>query len=111
MSGPFVINVILNTNRKDDTLACLDSISHSTYSNQKTIVLDNASQDGSLDAIRTAYHDVQVLGLKENLGYAGNNNVGIREALARDAKWIFVLNEDTILAPDCLEQLVNVAEV
>jgi GT2 family glycosyltransferase len=110
MSCPFVINVILNTNRKDDTLACLDSISYSTYSNQKTIVLDNASKDGSLDAIRAAHPDVQILGLTENLGYAGNNNVGIREALAQDAEWIFVLNEDTVLAPDCLEQLVRVAE-
>ena len=103
---PLVITVILNTNRRDDTLACLQSLYGSTYSNYRIMVLDNASTDGSVEAIHTQYPDVQVISLQENRGYAGNNNVGIETALNQGADWIYVLNEDTVLAPDCLEKMV-----
>jgi GT2 family glycosyltransferase len=100
--------VILNTNHRDDTLACLTSLASSTYPNHRTIVLDNASTDGSAEAIRGAFPDVRVLALQTNLGYAGNNNVGIEAALSEEgADWVFVLNEDTVLAADCLSALVD----
>lgn len=110
MSNPLVISVILNTNRRDDTLECLASLAQSTYQNQRVIVLDNASSDGSVEAIRTAYPAVQIIKLVDNCGYAGNNNVGIEAAVAQGADWVFVLNEDTILAPDCLPKLVEAGE-
>ncbi len=110
MPQPKVITVILNTNRRDDTLACLASLAKSTYPNRHTIVLDNASTDGSVAAIRQAFPAVEIIELQENLGYAGNNNVGIRAAMAQNADWVFVLNEDTILAPNCLSELVAVGE-
>lgn len=110
MSQPFIISVILNTNRRDDTLACLDSLLKNSYGNHKAIVLDNNSTDGSVEAIEAAYPEVEIIQLTENLGYAGNNNVGIEAAMAQDADWVFVLNEDTILAPDCLDHLVRVGE-
>jgi GT2 family glycosyltransferase len=50
------------------------------------------------------------LRLASNLGYAGNNNVGIRRALSQGAEWVFVLNEDVLLAPDALRRLIEVAE-
>ena len=108
--SPRVISVILNTNRREDTLACLASLKASTYAFAGVLVLDNASKDGSVEAIRSEYPDVEIIPLTQNLGYAGNNNVGIRAALERNADWVFVLNEDTILAPDCLTHLVAVAE-
>ena len=49
---------------------------------------------------------LNVINLKENLGYAGNNNVGIQLAFKRGADWVFVLNEDVILASDTLSKLV-----
>ena len=107
---PKVITVVLNTNRREDTLACLDSLAQSTYPNLQHIVLDNASTDGSAEAIRARHPSVQIIALQQNLGYAGNNNVGIQAALDAGAEWVFVLNEDTILAPDCISQLVSVAE-
>jgi len=109
MGQPLVATVVLNTDRRDDTLDCLRSLRHSSYSNRRDIVLDNHSTDGSLDAIGAEFPGVEVVHLQENLGYAGNNNVGIRMALAMGADWVLVLNEDTILAPDCLEHLVGVA--
>jgi GT2 family glycosyltransferase len=108
MPQPFVISVVLNFNRHQDTLECLTSLAQSSYKNHKTIVLDNASTDGSVEAVRAAFPNVQIIELTENRGYAGNNNVGIGAAVAQGAEWIFVLNEDTVLAPDCLTHLVDV---
>ncbi len=110
MSHPLVVTVILNTNRRDDTLACLESLLQSDYPNLQTIVLDNHSTDGSVEALQSAFPQVTIIQLTENLGYAGNNNVGIRTAVAQDAAWVFVLNEDTILAPDCLTNMIAVGE-
>jgi GT2 family glycosyltransferase len=110
MAEPLIYVVILNTNRRDDTLACLASLSESTYHNIKIIVLDNHSIDGSVESIQSAFSDVQIISLNQNLGYAGNNNVGIEEAMKRGADWILVLNEDTILDPYCLAELVQVGE-
>jgi hypothetical protein len=109
MTEPSIISIILNTNRRDDTLACLDSLLKSTYQNHQVIVLDNASSDGSVEAIRSSFSTVQIMSLTKNLGYAGNNNVGIAAAISQAADWVLVLNEDTILAPDCLALLVDAA--
>lgn len=110
MTQPRVITVVLNTNRKSDTLACLESLAQTRYSHHETIVLDNHSTDGSLPAIRAAFPSVEMIELSENHGYAGNNNVGIRAALERNADWVLVLNEDTILDPDCLAELIRIGE-
>jgi GT2 family glycosyltransferase len=109
-SLPTVISVILNTNRCQDTLACLTSLNKGAYLNHRVIVLDNGSTDGSPEAICAQFPDVQLISLESNLGYTGNNNVGIREAKEQGADWVFVLNEDTVVAEDCIEQLVLVAE-
>jgi GT2 family glycosyltransferase len=108
MTEPLIVTVILNTNRREDTLACLAALAQNAYANQQVIVLDNHSTDGSVAAIRAAFPAVQILELTDNRGYAGNNNVGIAAALAQGAEWVFVLNEDTILAPDCLHNLMTV---
>ena len=110
MSHPLVISIILNTNRKADTLECLESLYQNSYPYHKIIVLDNRSTDGSVDAICQAYPNVQIISLTENLGYAGNNNVGIKAALEHGADWVFVMNEDIILQGDCLEKLITVGE-
>ena len=105
MAQPKVVSVILNTNRRQDTLACLASLRQSTYRDQQAIVLDNGSKDGSVEAVRSAFPEVHVIELAENRGY-----VGIEAALAQEATWVLVLNEDTVLAPDCLARLVEVGE-
>ena len=107
---PLIVTVILNTNRRKDTLECLASLEKSNYTNHKIILLDNHSTDGSQQAIRKSYPDVQLIELKENLGYAGNNNVGIATALEQGADWVFVLNEDTIVDPSCLANLAKVGD-
>jgi GT2 family glycosyltransferase len=105
---PMVVTIILNTNRKEDTLTALSSLLANDYVSHRVIVLDNASVDGSVEAIRNAHPRVEIIELDHNLGYAGNNNIGIQAALDRGADWVFVLNEDTVLAPDCITRLMEV---
>ena len=110
MAQPNVVIVILNTNRRQDTLECLSSLEKMNYQNKSVIILDNHSTDGSVEAFRSSFPDVDIIQLKDNRGYAGNNNVGIEAAVAKGADWVLVLNEDTILAEDCLDQLIQVGE-
>lgn len=109
-SEPLVAVVILNTNRREDSLECLASLRNSSYSNWKAIVLDNASTDGSVEAFRQEFPEAEILQLGQNFGYAGNNNVGIRAAMFTGACWVLLLNEDTVVAPDFLSRLVDAGE-
>jgi GT2 family glycosyltransferase len=104
-----VVSVVLNSNRRDDTCECLASLRANRYPDHRIVVLDNASTDGSVEVIRARFPGTEIIRLEENRGYAGNNNVGIRAALASGAEWVFVLNEDVVLAPDCLAELMVVA--
>jgi GT2 family glycosyltransferase len=110
MHLPLVVSIILNSNRRDDTLECLNSLSRDAYPNHKILVLDNDSKDGSVAAIQESFPQVKIIALTENLGYAGNNNVGIQAALELGAEWVFVLNEDIILDNNCLAQLIEMGE-
>lgn len=109
MTEPLVGVIILNTNRKEDTLACLSSLQKSQYQNTIVWVLDNASTDGSVEAIEKNFPQTRIINLTENKGYAGNNNVGISTALEAGANWILILNEDTILDSCTISNLIQFA--
>jgi GT2 family glycosyltransferase len=75
MSDPLVFIILLNWNGKTVTLECLDSLAKISYNNLKVVVIDNASLDGSVEAINDKHPQVTVVPQKENLGFAGGNNV------------------------------------
>jgi len=104
--APKVVVVVLSWNGRTDTLACLDSLTAIDYPNWEVIVVDNGSEDGSVDAVRKAHPAVTVIESAENLGFAGGNNLGIQAALHRAADFILLLNNDTIVAPDLLGAFV-----
>lgn len=110
MSTPSLFVIVLSNNRRDDTLTCIESLRQSDYANMKIILLDNLSKDDLVEVVAQKYPDVEIIRLKENLGYAGNNNVGIQAALEQGAEWLFVLNDDTTLDPACLSKLIKVGE-
>jgi len=98
--------VIVNYNVRDHVLACLASIAESCQSsglNAEVIVVDNASCDGSVDAIHQQFPWVHVIALSENRGYAAGVNAGIRAA---HGAFIIVLNPDTRIVGNALDQLV-----
>ena len=90
--------VILNFNGLDDTLTCLDSIRKLKTDDVflETIVVDNFSSDGSQEAL-PKIKDIVLIQNRDNLGYAGGNNVGIKYALKRNADAVLILNNDTIV--------------
>lgn len=107
---PAVSIIVLNYNGREDTLACLRSLEHLTYPNVEVIVVDNASSDASVEAIRAAYPNMTLIETGANLGFTGGNNVGIRYALERGADYILLLNNDTVVAPDFISILVETME-
>lgn len=107
---PLVAIITLNWNRCADTLAFLESCARLTYPRTQLIVVDNASTDGSVKAITRHFPQVTHLVNERNLGFAGGMNVGLRHALAQGGDYVFVANNDTILAADMLDHLVCQAQ-
>jgi GT2 family glycosyltransferase len=103
--------VVLNWNRRDDTLECLESLAAADLGGASILVVDNGSRDGSAAAVRPAHPGVDVLELPRNEGYAGGNNAGIRRALESAAGAVLLLNNDTRVAPDFLGWLVNLLNI
>jgi len=112
--------VILNWNRKQDTLNCLKSlIDIKKYFELEVIIIDNYSKDGSLKDIRWYLknspfkkNNIQTVLIrnKANLGFCGGNNVGIRHALNHQADYILLLNNDTYVDRKFLINLIMASE-
>ena len=93
-----VTAVVLSWNGKEDTLACLRSLEGEKVD---VIVVDNASEDGTADAVTGA----EVIRNERNLGYAGGMNVGIQRALERGADFVLLLNNDVEVEPGAIGTL------
>jgi len=106
-----IVIIILNWNGKENTIACLESIKQLESKNYQleVAVVDNASSDGSGDAIKNKFPKVTVIENKKNLGFSGGNNVGITYALENNANYVLILNNDTIVDKHLLNNLLEVA--
>lgn len=102
--------ILLNWNGWRDTAACIDSLKRLTYPEYRILVVDNGSTNDSVHRILTAFPDVPILEAGSNLGFAGGCNLGIRHALAQNAVFIWLLNNDTVVEPYSLQAMVEVAE-
>ena len=100
--------VVLNWNGKALTLDCLESLSAIETPHVVLIVVDNASTDGSVDAIREAYgKSVIVVVNDENLGFAKGNNVGIDRALSLGCDFVLLLNNDVVVDAGLIDNLLS----
>lgn len=106
---PRVIVIVLTWNGRDDVLECLESVARLDYGNFETVVVDNASTDGTAEEVRARFPSVTIVSNTENLGYAGGNNAGMRFCAGRGAEFYLLLNNDLVLDPGCLRELVAVA--
>lgn len=102
--------MLLNWHGREDTLACLDSLTRVTYPDMRVVVVDNASSDGCVQEIAARFPQTTVLPQRHNLGFAGGSNVGIRWALEQGADYVLLLNNDTVVRPDFLDALVAASE-
>lgn len=86
--------------------ACLEALTSQTYPELEVIVVDNASQDGSADWVRSHYPQVLLLEQKQNLGFAAGFNLG---AKAAGGEWLLSINPDLVPTPDFVNQMVQAA--
>ncbi len=106
LESPDLSIIILNYNVKELLLKCLESIFKDPNSkNWQVIVVDNASEDGSAEAVKKKYLNsqiqVEVVESKENLGFAGGNNLGVKYAKAQA---VLFLNPDTLVVGDAVSK-------
>lgn len=109
-ASPQIFIIILNWNGWKDTVECVESCLRLTYAAVTILLVDNCSSDGSEAILRGRFPGVTVIQTGDNLGYAGGNNVGIRYALENGADYIWLLNNDTVVDPAVLNEMVRVAE-
>ena len=102
--GDFISVIIVNWNGLKWLKPCLDSLYNQTYKNFEIIFVDNASTDKSVELIEKNYPQAIIIKNKENLGFAEANNMGLKNARG---KFIFLLNNDTVLEKNCLEILLK----
>ena len=102
--------VILNWNRKDVLLQCLKAVEALEYPVYEIIVVDNASDDGSVEAVKENYPDVKLIENDKNYGAIGGKNIGLRRALDSPVDYIYMVDNDIIGAKDSLTKLIKVAD-
>jgi GT2 family glycosyltransferase len=107
---PLVYIIIVNWNGWQDTINCLDSLEKVSYPNFETLVVDNGSLNDSVERIKLAFPGVQILELRENLGYSGGTNQGFRYVLDKGADYILTINNDVVVDPSFLGPMVETME-
>ena len=104
---PSVSVVIPNYNGAAFLETCLTSLARQTCSPLEILLVDNASQDDSLEITRRVIPSAVILGQKQNLGFAAAVNAGIKAARG---EWIAVLNNDTEVSDGWLETAADVLD-
>lgn len=108
---PNVWIIILVWNGKKWLEPCLQSLAQ--YRNKvpyQIMVVDNGSTDDSADFVRKSHSEVTLIETGKNLGFAGGNNVGITQALDEGADYILLLNQDTVVFENWMDQLIDLAQ-
>ncbi|WKZ70507.1 MAG: glycosyltransferase family 2 protein [Melioribacteraceae bacterium] len=107
MDYPLVYILILNYNRYQDTIECVDSIKAVNYKNYKLLIVDNSSTDNSYERLIKYYPEYEILKTDSNLGYTGGINFGLNILLSRNSEYILILNNDTVVDKNFLCELVK----
>ena len=104
--GELISVIVVTYNGENYVRRCFASIKEQTYKNLEVITVDNASKDDTVKLLNKYFPDVRVLSEEKNRHYAGGINRGIKEA---KGKYVFILNQDTNIEPDCIEHLYRKA--
>lgn len=105
--SPLVSIITVNYDQAQVTYELLKSLERVHYPNIELFVVDNGSKSQAIDTISSHFPSVRFLKSKENLGFAGGNNLAVRECRG---KYLLFLNNDTEVAPDFLQPLVDCIE-
>ncbi len=107
---PKVSVIVLHWNREHDTRECLESLLSCSYQNLEIVLVDNGSANTSGEQLHREFPSVVFLRNETNLGFSGGNNVAIQHSLQRGARYVVLLNNDTIVDPNFITPLVELAE-
>ena len=99
--------VIVNWNGKKFLAECLESLRHQAYRHFSIILVDNGSNDGSIDFVIRNYPEVKTIALPKNVGFSVANNIAIKTV---DTEYIGLLNNDAVADPLWLKTLVEALE-
>lgn len=99
--------VVVTRDRKDLLRECLRAVAAQTHEPHRTVVVDNASADGTPAMVRAEFPGVQLVALPRNLGGAGGFHAGMAAAGAAKARWLWLLDDDSIAQPDALDRLLT----
>ena len=99
--------IIVSWNAREYLLKCLDSLANPAGYTQEILVVDNASTDGSCEAVERQFPEVQLIRNAENVGFARGNNIAIRKAKGR---YLALINSDVVVLDDCLPRLLQFME-
>lgn len=109
-----IIAVVVTYNRKELLVECLKSIYKQSYNVAETIIIDNASTDGTYNRLQEENlikDSATYVKLKNNTGGAGGFYEGIKIATLHNADWIWVMDDDTIPTEVALESLLNAEKI
>ncbi|MGB0166516.1 MAG: glycosyltransferase family 2 protein [Luteibaculum sp.] len=106
-NSPLVSIITVNYDGLEDTLDLIRSVEKVNYPTWELWVVDNGSELDPGESIKSLFPDVHVIRSEENLGFAGGNNLAVHQA---KGDYLFFVNNDSILHPDCLQILVETAE-
>ena len=101
---PTVSIIIVNWNGKNFLAGCLDGLRQQTYREFSIILVDNGSDDGSLELVQKNYPEVKTIALSENMGFAIANNIAIKSV---QTEYVALLNNDAVPHPEWLEYLMK----
>lgn len=101
-----ILVIIVTYNAMDWAERCFRSVRNSTIP-VDVYVVDNGSNDGTQDFILTHYPEVKFFQSNENLGFGKANNLGLVYALENNYDYVYLLNQDAWVSPNCFELLVN----
>jgi rhamnopyranosyl-N-acetylglucosaminyl-diphospho-decaprenol beta-1,3/1,4-galactofuranosyltransferase len=102
-----VCAIVVTYNRREMLRRCLSALAEQEHPVQTTLVVDNASSDGTADLVRTEYPDVELLALERNVGGAGGFERGLSWAHERGYEWLWLMDDDTLTLPSTLGALLG----
>lgn len=105
-----VCAVVVTFKRQELLKGCLSALLSQTRPLDGILVVDNASNDGTVEMVREQFPSVEVLELDENSGGAGGFHAGMKHAFGQGYDWLWLMDDDGRAASDCLEQLLGASD-
>ena len=107
VDNPKIHLIVLNWNDKELSRKCLSSIEKVSYPNYEVLIVDNNSEDGSVEFFKKHFPNYDILALEDNLKYAGGNNAAVDYLKPDENDFLVFINNDTIVSSDFLDHLVE----